>query len=1113
MSNYKKNRPSSVVNDVKTEGEAFPRENEYISPEVSAPLPNEQFQNLLGLKPCLIELVCEIPAELFPQLMIRTAIQAGRYRNTASQGSVYLTIKDNQTSEIKATQYLLENATLKSLMEQQEKAFETLQASEFNLDKHKESLLFIFDKDSSKVDFSNYSEMLSHYIDNGEFGFYFVVKSVGLTSWLYIVSDSKDNENSWHSSFKENLAYFLSSEFIQLDEPLEKLNVVSPEQLKRQNENLIPANKTYNDLTIAERIESNAHSSPDNLAVEFEQEQLTYLELNNVANQIARHLISSGAHAGSKIGVILEPCPSIASVLLACLKANLTYVPIDPSFPEERQRFILEDTECEFIISHKNLAEHLSSNRLSVIDLDLVQQRLSKLDNNNLELAIDKSITAYIFYTSGTTGKPKGILANHHNLIQYINSAQDKYSINHKDVMGACARFSFSISLFELLFPLTHGATLKLFKRETILNVAEMVDQLTKLSFLHMGPSLLKLLLSHIKRNYSDLSAFKKLRHLSSGGDMIPSSLLKTARTLFPDIEIFVIYGSSEISCMGCTWEVPSVQEITKTFVGKPFPNTRLLLLDDNDMPTPSGAIGNLCFSGSGVINSYLNRPELNKEKFLNIKGEKYYRIGDRGRLSEDGNIELMGRADFQIQLHGLRIEPAEIEHYLKQNIQIKDAVVASRLNNSNEQILVAFVTLNNSTDLNRSELKLELSKFLPDYMLPAKFFVLEKLPLNHNFKVDRNALPHDIKQLDTEKKAGTTPISETEKQLANIWCEVLGIDNVYLEDNFLETGGDSLLSVAMMAKVKDEMDVELYGLDVARECLAVIASKIQGFNSVVDNFPSSASAKPVHNNHSFYFDEGRLYGVYHPAQNTSRDSAVLIVPPLGQEAVRINFLLKEVANALSDKGYACLRFDFFGTGNSLGEDQDTDFSIWKKNVLSALDKLSTLSGNKDVTILAPRLGANVAFEATRRYSVKLILLDPIVSGNVYYQTKSNMQEKVVSSLSFIKLFRQLPIHSSKTKQQEIVGFCPNNQLVKDIKGYRLDLNEFSKDTIRLLVSDSQPNLSINLDMLDNNSQLKSITTFLRQELDWDKFSMLENAITNQKLTNCLIKSVEEFKS
>ncbi|MCW9016032.1 MAG: AMP-binding protein, partial [Kangiellaceae bacterium] len=659
---------------------------------------------------------------------------------------------------------------------------------------------------------------------------------------------------------------------------------------------------------------------------------------------------------------------------------------------------------------------------------------------------------------------------------------------------------------------LTHGATLKLFERETILNVGEMVEQLTKLSFLHMGPSLLKLLLSHIKQNYTDLSVFKKLRHLSSGGDMIPSSLLKTARALFPNIEIFVIYGSSEISCMGCTWEVPSAQQITKTFVGKPFPNTKLLLLDDNDMPTPSGAIGNLCFSGNGVINSYLNRPELNQEKFLGIKGDKYYRIGDRGRLSEGGNIELMGRADFQIQLHGLRIEPAEIEHYLKQNDQIKDAVVASRLNNTNEQILVAFVTLNNTTDLNKTELKLELGKFLPDYMLPVKYIVLEKLPLNHNFKVDRNALPQDIEQLDTEKRTGTIPISDTEKQLADIWGEVLGIEKIFLESNFLEIGGDSLLAVAMMAKVKDEMNEELYGLDVARECLAVIASKIQGFNSLASGVELSASSKPAHKNHSFYFDEDKLYGVYHPVQGTSTKSAVLVVPPLGQEAVRIHFLFKEVANSLAYKGHACLRFDFFGTGNSLGEDRDADFSVWKKNLRSALRKLSSLSGCNSVKVLASRLGANLALEEFKSDNVKLVLLDPILSGNSYYQSKVDMQQKVVSSLSFIKLFRNLSEPNLESTQQEIVGFCPNNKLVEDIKNFHMNLNALSHDTVRLLVSDSNSNLSINLSMFDDNPQLKNVTIFIGDDLHWDKFSMLENAITNQKLTNLLIESVEEFK-
>ena len=388
----------------------------------------------------------------------------------------------------------------------------------------------------------------------------------------------------------------------------------------------------------------------------------------------------------------------MAVSLLAIMKAGGVYVPLDPADPLERIATILEDNQPEVILTDSALIQNLPPSvgpQLFCFDRD--SEKLLSFPNTNPGVEIELEQTAYLVYTSGTTGKPKGVMASHGNLIQYILSAQERYRFDGQDIMPAIARFTFSISLFELLSPLVAGGRLLLLERDQILNFKHMAQVLDQVTVIHASPSWWRKLFGYILAHHPREDAFRTLRHASSGGDTVPGDLLETMKRLFQNAEIFVIYGCTEISCMGCTYPALRDETITKSWLGKPFSNVEVRLLDSEQRPVPSGDKGEIYLAGPGVTKGYLNLPELTREKFLTIDGQRFYRTGDLARF-DHGNLEILGRVDFQIQLRGIRIEPAEIEAHLRQAPGVREGVIAARELGTSEKSLIAYVVLEQTT-------------------------------------------------------------------------------------------------------------------------------------------------------------------------------------------------------------------------------------------------------------------------------------------------------------------------------------------------------------------------------------------------------------------------------
>ena len=587
------------------------------------------------------------------------------------------------------------------------------------------------------------------------------------------------------------------------DRPISTLSMLTPAEVEQQIGEWSSPTVAYPQVPIFHAIEAHAVQQPGAIALRFKQQSLTYGELNERANQLAHYLMARGVEPGVRVSTCFEPSLEVMVAFLAIFKAGGTYVPLDPNHPPDRLTTILEETQPPILLTLSTLVPLLPSIAPPILSLDHDWEKVADQPTHNPNLTLDLGQTAYIIYTSGTTGKPKGVMASHANLVNYIWSAQETYGFSASEVMPAMARFTFSITMFELWSPLVAGGQLVLLERDHVLDLKRMVQTLQEITFIHISPSLLRRLVAHIQEQGIETHTFRNLRHVSSGGDMVSADLLAQMRVVFPQSEIFVIYGCSEISCMGCTYPVPMQPPITKSRVGKPFQNVTVRLYDGHQNLVPVGMVGEICFSGGGIAQGYLNRDDLTQTKFVEMDGQRFYGTGDLGRFDQDGNLEILGRSDFQIKLRGIRIEPGEIEVTLRQAPGVRDAVVAAPELRAGDKSLIGYLVLDaEQTPELIAEIRQFLQAKLPDYMVPAGFMILEALPLNVNGKVDRKALPIPTFQDLAGAKPFVAPRTETEKRLSEIWESVLGISPIGVQDSFFDIGGDSLQSIALMEAI-----------------------------------------------------------------------------------------------------------------------------------------------------------------------------------------------------------------------------------------------------------------------------------------------------------------------
>ncbi|WP_082859134.1 AMP-binding protein [Microbulbifer sp. Q7] len=575
------------------------------------------------------------------------------------------------------------------------------------------------------------------------------------------------------------------------------------------------------DVPVIRQIERNSEGFPGKIALIHKNNKLSYSDLMAAARQLAAGLQCAGVTKCSRVSLLMHPCPQLVIGLLATHLLGATYVPVDPSFPVARIRMILEDIQPAAIVYldvdgcaiQETITGCFSSQLHTYDHLSILGAHQA---NSFQAYPVTLSDESHIFFTSGTTGRPKGAVSSQLNLAHGMSSSAHCFELDSSHSILSVAGSSFSISTFELLSLLAVGGSIMIAERDDILQLDALFSTACQVSVWHFVPTLLARLIEFVEAEPSRAVRLKNLQRILTGGDNVPPDLLCKIRSLLPWVHLYVNYGASETSCMVTYWPVAELAPL-KTKIGRPQKNVRLLVLDKNGKEVGKDQSGELFVSSPGVIAGYLNREDLNQQKFREIDGRRYFATGDMTRVDEAGNYEMLGREDFQIQLNGNRIELLEVERTLKGIPGIKDCVVAAKCLNeeSNSAALVAYILPDGSVGATVSDIKAIARGLLPEYMVPSLYLEIESVPTNHNGKVDRAKLPapSDCRVLQSNEEL---PLSNNiEIKVANIWRELLGANSVHANSQFFELGGDSISAVRLITKISTECLVNLSIADI----------------------------------------------------------------------------------------------------------------------------------------------------------------------------------------------------------------------------------------------------------------------------------------------------------
>ncbi|WP_443092839.1 amino acid adenylation domain-containing protein [Anaeromyxobacter diazotrophicus] len=549
-------------------------------------------------------------------------------------------------------------------------------------------------------------------------------------------------------------------------------------------------------------VERHAAAAPDAIAVRGSAATLTYGELDRRADQLARRLQRQGVGPGQLVGVCMERAPELLVALLGVWKAGGAYVPLDPGYPRERLAYMLEDAAAPVVLTQGRLAARVAGAGRTVLCLDDEAAALAAEPTGRPACAAVPEDPAYVIYTSGSTGRPKGAVIPHRALVNYLVHCLRCYPLEGGEGAPVQSSISFDLTVTSLFGPLAAGRTVHLVpEAEGIGALADVLVQGRDLSLVKITPAHLAVLAEQVGAN----RAAGRTRAFIIGGENLLPEHVAFWRRHAPDTALVNEYGPTETTVGCAVYWTPSAGELPPRPVpiGKPIQNTRLYVLDRHLQPAPIGVPGELFIAGAGVGLGYWRRPELTAERFLPDPfhpGERMYRSGDRARWLPDGNLECLGRLDDQVKLRGFRVELGDVEAALAEHASVRSAVAAVKEDGAARR-LVAYVVPAQGAELDEAALRAHLAARLPPYMIPAAFVRLAELPLSANGKVDRTALPAPAA---APARRGRAPATPAEVALARIWAEVLNVPEIGVDDDFFALGGDSILSIQIVARARE---------------------------------------------------------------------------------------------------------------------------------------------------------------------------------------------------------------------------------------------------------------------------------------------------------------------
>ena len=632
----------------------------------------------------------------------------------------------------------------------------------------------------------------------------------GRTLYVRIHFQTSAYQPSMMSEIKDYLLHMVSDVISDPSLPVSKMTLLDEDKTRKivsQNNRTVSVSPEA--PTLHGLFERQAAVTPERLAIRFSGGSLTYAELDMYASRLAAHLAARGVTNESIVGVLSERSPDMLIAVLAVLKAGGAYLPLDPAYPKERLSYMLKDSGASLLLTQPGCsAPNFSGETLEV---DMTSLASEKAENHEFTPA-DGGSLAYVIYTSGSTGQPKGVAVEHRQAVSFLTGMQHQFPLSEDDIVMVKTSFSFDASVWQLFWWSLSGASAYLlppgWEKDSALIVQAIHQE--NVTTAHFIPAMLNSFLDQAE--IERLSDRTSLKRVFAGGEPLAPRTAARFASVLPQVSLIHGYGPTEATVDAAFYVLDPERDRDRLRIpiGKPVPGARLYVLDPHLAVQPSGVAGELYIAGAGVARGYLNRPALTEERFLEdpfYPGERMYKTGDVARWLPDGNVEFLGRTDDQVKIRGYRIEPGEIEAALRSIEGVREAAVTVRTD-SGEPELCAYVE-----GLQRNEVRAQLERLLPGYMVPAYMIEMEQWPVTPSGKLDRNALPAPGGAADAETY--TAPRNVTEMKLSQLWEDVLKNGPVGIHDNFFDRGGHSLKATALVSRIAKEFDVQVPLKDV----------------------------------------------------------------------------------------------------------------------------------------------------------------------------------------------------------------------------------------------------------------------------------------------------------
>ncbi|QCU17783.1 amino acid adenylation domain-containing protein [Bacillus altitudinis] len=795
--------------------------------------------------------------QLTDQMTFRSLLSETQQQSLAAEPHQYIPIYDIQAKA--GQQQLIDHIVV----------FENVPAAKKD---EQESLLGFTVEDMNVYEKSNYDLNL--------------LASPGEQLQLKLAFNQRVFDSAFVHKLKDQLTLLIRGTIKHPDQSVHTLTLVTKQEKQRMLEEWNAPELEHDQLYLTKWFEHNVRKQPNAVALSAGDHTMTYAELNEQANRLARHLQKNGVNHQTVTAILAERTPELIVSLLAVLKAGATYVPIDPDYPESRIQYMLKDSGATHLLTHSSFISQTRSLAFDGTYLFADDQEILLMSSENLPLEAGLDDTAYIMYTSGTTGQPKGIMTTHSNIARVVKNT-NYLTILETDTLLSLSNSVFDGFTFDVYGALLNGAKLVLPQKETILDMGKLTELIKgeHISVMFVPTALFHLLVDE------GTDWMRGVRKVLFGGERASVQHVRKAFDVMGKGRLLNVYGPTESTVFATYYPIDEAipLESHSIPIGKPLNQTGAYILSEHRQLQPIGIVGELCLSGKGLAKGYLNHPDLTKQVFIPhpfASGERLYRTGDLAYFREDGLIEYAGRVDDQVKIRGHRIELTEIEANLLMHPGVKQAVLLADHDETNHTRLLAYITCDDAWKGKLDDIKSRLKERLPAYMLPHELIELENLPLTPNGKVDKRQLPKP--EAPQGNRRVKLPANEVEQKLLVMWREVLEREDISTDDHFFELGGHSLKAMSLLSKVSKEFEVQV-PIHLLFETPTIEALS-----------------------HYIQHQDGETAGYL--VFNESQTSTVFALPPLPG----YGFIYQEASKTLDD--VRLIAFDFIETNNRMAQ-------------------------------------------------------------------------------------------------------------------------------------------------------------------------------------------------